>query len=206
MDVGKLLEGARSGDTSQLKSLLNRPDVENICKPVDAGRNNVLHIAAKYCRTNYADEFISFLNNPTLLNHLLIQPNCKGNTPLQCAVLAGKPDFVSLLLPKMDDFGIEKKNHHGNTALHLAASGVSNDDLEIVNMLVKKCESVGLDRNNIGKHPLYIAAERGSLKITKCLLKFRYFPATLIGKTAKSTALHAAVARGDNQIFEEVLK
>ncbi|KMZ73463.1 hypothetical protein ZOSMA_148G00110 [Zostera marina] len=197
MDM-KLLKGVRSGDVSQLKSFVKYPNIDSICMSVTAGKNNILHIAARSGRKEYAMELVSLVSSSTFRS-LLIQPDCGGNTPLHCAVLAGHSDFVSFLVSKMDDVGIEKKNHQGDTALHLAAARDSDEDLEIVKILVEACEGrLGSDVNYAEEYPIYVAAERGGFKIMEYLLKFREFPAT--GPDGKS-ALHAAVARSRAAIF-----
>lgn len=197
----KLSAAVRSNNLFQLESLLWNPNVD--VTSVSAGKNNVLHIAASFGRKEIMEKIVSHVSKPTL-NSLLLQSNSRGNSPLHCATLASDSRFVDLIIPlMMEHVGIEQKNKQGDTALHLAAAGDSDEDLKIVKRLLEESARLGGEANSKGEHPVYIAAERGSLHIMKYLVDHSLdFPT--IGPLGK-TALHAAVARSEPGFFNHLL-
>lgn len=201
MDID-LLEAVRSTDSGQLFRLVNTGNAENYCMSFAAGKNNILHVAARFGST-YCAKFISEQVSSTTLERLLVQSNCRGNTPLHYATLAHNVDLVEFFLSKMNDVGIKMKNVMGDTALHLAAAGDSHQDLQITWKLLERCRRLGKENNASKEYPVYIAAERGSLAILQYLLRFRDFPTT--GPGGK-TALHAALARRDDRIFRHLVE
>lgn len=196
MDVD-LWNVVSSDNSVKLQALVKHRISENCCRSFSAGKNNILHIAAKFGSIDCAT-FISNQVSTTTLRGLLIQPNSRGNTPLHCATLSSHSNLVHLFVSKINDNGIKLKNNMGDTALHLAVAGDSHEDLKITRILVERCPILGKEDNFSKEYPIYIAAERGSLEILQFLLRFRDFP--VIGRSGK-TALHAALARRNVGIF-----
>ena len=93
-----------------------------------------LHLAAKFMSGTY--KILIDRGEPSLLT----DPDQEGNTPLHEAATSGHLPMLKGLLKKFarcmaDSNEIDKKNHCGNTALHLA---FQFDHLEIVRLLVEK--------------------------------------------------------------------
>jgi len=89
-------------------------------------------------------------------------PGEGGKTAVHYAILEGHFDMVDFLLKKGAD--IKAKNISGATALHF---GVMNGD----RLLVEKFLPCGInEKNNNGKTPLHIAAEKGNIDAIKVLL------------------------------------
>lgn len=198
----ELLEAVRAGNFGQLSSLVNVGNAENYCMSFAAGKNNILHVAAKYGSLDCA-MFIHNQVSHTTLGRLLVQPNSRCNTPLHCATLSNHSNLVDFFVSKMNDVGIMLKNEMGDTALHLAAAGDSHEDSKITKILLEKCQNLGKENNSSMEYPVYIAAERGSLEILRCLIRFTDFPST--GPGGK-TALHAALVRTDERIFKYLVE
>jgi len=100
-----LLKAVKSGEESQLRQILDSQNVENHCMLFAAGKNNILHIAAKFGSFECA-QIICNLVSSTTLERLLNQPNSIGNTPLQYATLVSEVELVELFVGKMNDVGI----------------------------------------------------------------------------------------------------
>jgi len=190
------------GNFVQLNALANLQTAENYYRSFAAGKNNILHIAGKF-GSIYCAIFIGNQVSSTTLRNLLIQPNCRGNTPLHCAVLSQHSNLVDFFISKMNGDEIKLKNNKGDTTLHLAVAGESHENLKITRILVEKCPDLGKENNSSKEYPIYIAAERGSLEILQCLLRFRDFP--VIGPGGK-TALHVALARRNVEIFRYLVE
>ncbi|MES3002574.1 MAG: ankyrin repeat domain-containing protein [Pseudomonadota bacterium] len=85
-------------------------------------------------------------------------PAVGGTTPLIAACLAGRAEFVRLLLKTFPQLKVNEQDRRGLTALHAAAQ---RGDIEVVGLLMA-CPSLEPDRADIsGSTPLDIACERG---------------------------------------------
>ncbi|PUU84158.1 ankyrin repeat-containing domain protein, partial [Tuber borchii] len=80
---------------------------------------------------------------------LLSAPDQDGNTPLHEAAISGHSSMLQALVTRFTqdrayNNEINKKNHSGNTALHLA---FQFDHMEIVELLVKKGADTTIKNN-----------------------------------------------------------
>lgn len=96
-------------------------------------------------------------------------PNSEGNTPLHMAIRLGNIDIVKLLLTA-STIGINTRDRHGQTALHLA-SALPHDHVDIVEQLVKEAKANVNVQSNQGWTPLHHAAQQGNLKTIAALLE-----------------------------------
>ena len=117
--------------------------------------------------------------------------NSFGNTALHAAVRSGSADVVKLLLERGAD--INRQNHRGSSALHiacfLASNGKDDEDLylKIGKILLSNDKLLQIDLRDVnGYTPLHIAAQRGCDEMVKLL----------IGSGASLTAKTGTDSRG----------
>ncbi|KAG5405392.1 hypothetical protein IGI04_011511 [Brassica rapa subsp. trilocularis] len=185
----RLLKAAAKGDTSLLDlSKLHQSDFNK----VTPHNNNVLHIATKHQRRDFA---AAILDRCPLL---LLRENNNGDTPLHVAASVGSFQILQLLVNEVasdiENLGVTTKqllritNKQKDTALHVALKNGHGDVAKLL---------VGLDAgllemaNNNNESPLYLAVERGLFDVAGHILE--RFP-LVSGKGPKGmNALHAAV-------------
>ena len=124
--------------------------------------DTALHYAVAYCVHNQADIVNIFLKHGASVD----AANESGVTPLHTAIAhENKPAMIALLTRGASLAAVDC---NGNTALHHAASSESNNQAELVNMLLKHGASTEA-KNNSGLTPLVQAMsqknEPGALAI-----------------------------------------
>ncbi|CAF1703343.1 BnaC03g33740D [Brassica napus] len=185
----RLLKAAATGDTSFLDlSKLHHSDFNK----VTPHNNNLLHIAAKHQRRDFAAAILD------LCPSLLLRENNNGDTPLHVAASVGSFQILQLLVNEVtsdiENLGVttmqllRTTNKQKDTALHVALKNGYGDVAKLL---------VGLDAgllemaNNNNESPLYLAVERGLFDVAGHILE--RFP-LVSGKGPKGmNALHAAV-------------
>jgi hypothetical protein len=161
INVEKLLNAVRSGDTELVRVLLKKPNIDV---------NGV---------TKYWVEFTplclaAYRGYDAVVKILLTRPNTDvnkstylGDTPLCLAAMNGHIEVVKMLLTR-PDIDVNKNNVYGHTPLFGAVKGGNSD---IVKMLLA-LPDIDVDKgNNGGWTPLYIAARVRNDEIAKALIK-----------------------------------
>ncbi|XP_071964995.1 uncharacterized protein [Antedon mediterranea] len=187
-----------------------------------------LHLAAENGHKDVADVLLchkAFVNAKSKI----------GLTPLHLAARSGHNDLVKLLIhdhhASIDALSLAKKtplhmaaqfgqlevcetllqlkadsnatDNHGQTPLHLAAE---NDHAEIVKLFLQHKPDLVTMANADGSTCAHIAAAKGSVAVTKELLRFN--KAGVCGarnKTNDSTALHLAAEGGHTEVVSVLL-
>ena len=152
MQVAQLLDAARSGRTSEMETLLHRPQ-----KP-DLGPATPLGVAAGHGHLQVI--------------RLLLEANADkdkatpgGATPLYIAAKNGHLEVVRLLLEANADK--DKAFRDGATPLFMAAY---SGQLEVVVLLLEAKADKDKTMND-GRTPLFIAAQNGHLEVVRLLLE-----------------------------------
>ncbi|KAF0894632.1 hypothetical protein E2562_001928 [Oryza meyeriana var. granulata] len=140
--------------------------------------------------------------------HLLVAQNSKGDTPLHCAVRAGRPRMVSRLLDlaRAEANGGElckkiarKENGRKETALHEAVRHGSSHTVQ----LLMEADSELASFPKQGTSPLYLAILLERIDIAHSLYAMSGGNLSYAGPNGQN-ALHAAVLRGQEpQILDK---
>ncbi|KAG2316190.1 hypothetical protein Bca52824_019312 [Brassica carinata] len=185
----RLLKAAAKGDTSLLDlSKLHYSDFNK----VTPHNNNVLHIATKHQRRDFAAAILERCPS------LLLRENNNGDTPLHVAASVGSFQILQLVVNEVtsdiENLGITTKqllrttNKQKDTALHVA---LKNGHGDVAKLLVELDTGLLDMVNNNNESPLYLAIERGLFDIAGLILE-RF--SSVSGKGPKGmNALHAAV-------------
>ncbi|KAL1211620.1 Protein ACCELERATED CELL DEATH 6 [Cardamine amara subsp. amara] len=192
----RLLKAAAQGDTNVLDlTKFHHSDFDKVTPQ----NNNVLHIAAKHQRLDFASAILHICPS------LLLRENNNGDTPLHVAASVGSFEVSKLLINSANQVtsDIENRgrtetwkqllrstNKQNDTALNVA---IKNGQVNVAKFLVE--EDTGLvdmaNSNNNVLSPLYLAIERGLLDIADNILERSPL---VSGKGPKGmNALHAAV-------------
>jgi ankyrin repeat protein len=136
---------------------------------VISNRNTPIHEAASSGAKQVCEVLIE--SSPTCTGH----ENSFGNTALHAAARSGNPEIVRLLLQNKAD--LNKQNHRGSTALHIACFLAPNDLNEAVDPYIKIAaillsdENLEVDLQDVnGYTALHIAAQRGCNEMVKLLI------------------------------------
>lgn len=185
----RLLKAAAKGDTSLLDlSKLHHSDFNKVTPQ----HNNVLHVATKHQRLDFAAFILDRCPS------LLLEENNNGDTPLHVAASVGSFQILQLLVNEVtsdiESLGITNKqllrttNKQKDTALHVA---LKNGHGNVARLLVELDTGLLDMVNNNNESPLYLAIERGIFDVAGHILE--RFP-LVSGKGPKGmNALHAAV-------------
>ncbi|KAJ4886175.1 Ankyrin repeat-containing domain protein [Raphanus sativus] len=132
-------------------------------------KNNVLHIAAKHQRLDFAAAILE------LRPCLLLGENNNGDTPLHVAASVGSFQVLQLLVNSainnvssdIENRGITKQllrttNKQNDTALHVA---LKNGNVDVAKLLFEQDTGLLEMANNNNESPLYLAIERGLFDI-----------------------------------------
>uniref|UniRef100_A0A0D9XCP0 PGG domain-containing protein n=1 Tax=Leersia perrieri TaxID=77586 RepID=A0A0D9XCP0_9ORYZ len=196
------------GDSNHSPSLL-RQDLEG----VTVEGNTALHVVAA-CGDD--DSYLSCANKIyEHAPHLLLEQNNNGDTPLHCAVKAGKSEMVYRLidLAQREDSSasssssssrlkelLRKENYSKETALHDAIRTGNKGVLE--KLLELDSELARFPMDGTGTSPLYIAVFLNRLDIAKTLLVKSNGNLSYSGPEGQN-ALYAAVCCG--KVMTEML-
>ena len=124
----------------------------------------------------------------------------KGNTPMHVAAEHGSTEYLSLVLQLValvDRAAINKRNHAGDSALHLACS---SNHIGAVKQLLAEGADV-LTVGNGGAYPLHLARS-GAVATVLINAGALTFSKDSFG----ATPLHSACARGDREVVEVLLR
>ena len=124
-------------------------------------------------------------------------PNYKGITPLHLAAREGLKYILQIFVDN-SNINLDKRNHQGRTALHLAIKECRYDCADI---LIKAGAGVN-EQDKWNKTPLHIAAERNSFLVVERLLNADANPTVIARKCSRrhpsnktgKTPLHYAIA------------
>ncbi|EOA30195.1 hypothetical protein CARUB_v10013313mg [Capsella rubella] len=159
--------------------------------------NNVLHIAAKHQRLDFAASILK------LFPSLLLTENNNGDTPLHVAASVGSFEVSKLLVNSANQVtsDIENKgitdtrkqllrstNKQNDTALNVA---LKNGHIDVAKFFVEEDTRLLYMANSNGVSPLYLAVERGLFNIAANILEVSPFVSCKGPKGMN--ALHAAV-------------
>ncbi|KAG2245628.1 hypothetical protein Bca52824_085256 [Brassica carinata] len=184
----RLLTAAAKGETNLLAlANFHHSDFDK----VTPHNNNLLHIAAKHQRLDFAAAILD------LRPSLLLGENNNGDTPIHVAASVGSFQVLQLLLSSanldIENRGITKQllrttNKQNDTALHVALKSGHVD----VSKLLSEQDTGLLDMaNNNNESPLYLAIERGLFDIADHILATS--PSVSSTGPKGMNALHAAV-------------
>ncbi|XP_010691823.3 uncharacterized protein LOC104905079 [Beta vulgaris subsp. vulgaris] len=155
--------------------------------------DSILFQVAKQGDTN---EFLTLLEeDPLALQKVALLPY--ADTPLHIATLAGRTNFVKVMLQQMPSFAWEC-NKDGFTPLHIAcAAGY----IEIVKEILKVSPDLCLIKDKGGRTPLHYAAIKGRVNVVDELIS--ECPQAAWEVTANGeTALHLAVLNSQFEVFK----
>ena len=164
--------------------------MEEVIEGTASAENTILHIAAKYGHKTTIKKIID--SYPLVLFHLHKRNN-KGNTPLHIAASFGHLEMTEHLLKRAEEVKISLlriQNEKKETALHVA---VRNGHYKIVKLLVKKDGSLTSIINDNNESPLFMAVDRGLVKIADHILSNKR--CSEYGGSKGMNALHAAIIR-----------
>ncbi|KAF3533194.1 hypothetical protein DY000_02043899 [Brassica cretica] len=184
----RLLTAAAKGETNLLAlANFHHSDFDK----VTPHNNNLLHIAAKHQRLDFAAAILD------LRPSLLLGENNNGDTPIHVAASVGSFQVLQLLLSSanldIENRGITKQllrttNTQNDTALHVA---LKSGHVDFSKLLVEQDTGLLDMANNNNESPLYLAIERGLFDIADHILATS---PSVSGTGPKGmNALHAAV-------------
>ena len=173
--LGALHAVARSHSASENGSALCATELiekgARVSAALISNRNEAIHEAAAFGSKDVCRVLLE--SSPQCAG----SENAFGNTALHAAVRSGSADVVKLLLERGAD--INKQNHRGSSALHIAcflASNGKDDDagedlyLKIGEILLSN-DKLQIDLRDVnGYTPLHIAAQRGCDEMVKLLI------------------------------------
>lgn len=126
-------------------------------------------------------------------------PDSRGVTPLTLAIKVRDRATVEVLLAHNPN--VDAQDENGCTALYHAVSSPYWSDHDIVDLLLRRGANVSIRDNNNNETLLIASVHNGfSVEDVKLLLKYGA-DVNASGRTG-STAIHAAVQRGDLQIIK----
>lgn len=147
--------------------------------------------------------------NPKILSKLLESgadgemPLILGMTALHLAARRGALEITKELLARLTLFGVNARDHFGQTPLFLAAAGGHADVVE----RLLECEDIYSELANItGNTPLFMAATHGYTDIVEQLLKKSSPDIVSMATIHGNTPLLMAAANGYRDIVELLLK
>lgn len=185
----KVYRALIKADISSLKTILR--ESPRCMDGVTVTGNTALHIAAELDYNWSIPEIHEIFNSHM---HFQFATNSRGDTPLHCAVRAGKNFMANFLIGSARKSNgrlhlHEMQNEHGDTPLHVAArKGHSHIAFELMKADALLAEAI----NKHGESAVYLAAESEAVEIVRILLKF---PTCAFEGPNGQTALHAAVCR-----------
>lgn len=124
--------------------------------------------------------------------------NVDDETPLMCAVNAGKVDTVTLLLKNHAD--VNAMNDQQATCLHMAAS--KDETGSIAQLLLRRNPDIEI-MDGIGLTPLFLAAFNGNDAVVRHLLKFGAKPEAK--EVDCFNALHYACMQANHDFMSRLL-
>ncbi|KAJ0244494.1 PGG domain-containing protein [Hirschfeldia incana] len=184
----RLLTAAAKGETNLLTlATFDHSDFDK----VTPHNNNLLHIAAKHQRLEFAAAILA------LRPSLLLGENNNGDTPIHVAAGVGSFQVLKLLVNSassdIENRGITKQllrntNKQKDTALNVA---LKSGHVDVAKFLVEQDKGLLDMANNNNESPLYLAIERGLFDIADYILATS---PSVSGIGPKGmNALHAAV-------------
>ncbi|CAN6926848.1 unnamed protein product [Brassica oleracea] len=184
----RLLTAAAKGETNLLAlANFHHSDFDK----VTPHNNNLLHIAAKHQRLDFAAAILD------LRPSLLLGENNNGDTPIHVAASVGSFQVLQLLLSSanldIENRGITKQllrttNKQNDTALHVA---LKSGHVDVAKLLSEQDTGLLDMANNNNESPLYLAIERGLFDIADHILATS--PSVSSTGPKGMNALHAAV-------------
>ncbi|KAK1785501.1 hypothetical protein P4O66_018863 [Electrophorus voltai] len=220
-----LLLAAKRGHTAVVRVLLENSARVDV---FDEEGKAALHLAAEQGHDDVADVLLShkaFVNAKTKLGltplHLSAQAgsahlvrllveahqasvdalSLTKQTPLHLAAISGQLDVCSSLLNLSAD--VTATDIHGQTPLHLAAE---SDHSEVVRLFLKHRPELATLASAGGATCTHIAAAKGSVAVTRELLRFTQGgAATLHSKANGSCPLHLAAGGGHTEVTKVLL-
>ncbi|XP_035380821.1 transient receptor potential cation channel, subfamily N, member 1 [Electrophorus electricus] len=220
-----LLLAAKRGHTAVVRVLLENSARVDV---FDEEGKAALHLAAEQGHDDVADVLLShkaFVNAKTKLGltplHLSAQAgsahlvrllveahqasvdalSLTKQTPLHLAAISGQLDVCSSLLNLSAD--VTATDIHGQTPLHLAAE---SDHSEVVRLFLKHRPELATLASTGGATCTHIAAAKGSVAVTRELLRFTQGgAATLHSKANGSCPLHLAAGGGHTEVTKVLL-
>ncbi|WZY72932.1 hypothetical protein YC2023_005172 [Brassica napus] len=184
----RLLIDAAKGETNLLNlARFHHSDFDKITPH----KNNVLHIAAKHQRFDFAAAILD------LRPSLLLGENNNGDTPIHVAARVGSFQVLQLLVNSanldIENRGLTKPllrttNKQNDTALSVA---LKSGHVDVAKLLVDQDTGLLDMANNNNESPLYLTIERGLFEIADHILAIS---PSVSGTGPKGmNALHAAV-------------
>ncbi|KAM3268602.1 hypothetical protein P3S67_031543 [Capsicum chacoense] len=175
------------GDANFLLADHLKRDEENGYQVTPKG-NTVLHVAALYGHSHFAEEVLKI--TPAMLCY----QNKKNETALHIAANEGHTEVVRMLLACVEDHNTKEKltrmtDASGDTALH---KSVRSQHLDVVKLLVKEDPEFEFPPNHAQETPLYLAAESGFHDALINILEYCK-KSTYAAGPSNRTPLHAAV-------------
>ncbi|CAH8305884.1 unnamed protein product [Eruca vesicaria subsp. sativa] len=194
----RLLTAAAKGETNLLTpATFHQSDFDK----VTPHNNNLLHIAAKHQRLDFAAAILD------LRPSLLLGENNNGDTPIHVAASVGSFQVLQLLVNNLTDIDIENRgitkqllratNKQKDTALSVA---LKSGHVDVAKLLAEQDKGLLEMANNNNESPLYLAIERGLFDIADHILATS--PTVSFTGPKGMNALHAAV---DSDIVNTVL-
>ncbi|KAG5415584.1 hypothetical protein IGI04_003151 [Brassica rapa subsp. trilocularis] len=163
----RLLIDAAKGETNLLNlARFHHSDFDK----VTPHKNNVLHIAAKHQRFNFAAAILD------LRPSLLLGENNNGDTPIHVAARVGSFQVLQLLVNSanldIENRGLTKPllrttNKQNDTALSVA---LKSGHVDVAKLLVDQDTGLLDMANNNNESPLYLTIERGLFEIADHIL------------------------------------
>ncbi|KAM3345519.1 ankyrin repeat-containing protein ITN1-like [Capsicum galapagoense] len=175
------------GDANFLLADHLKRDEENGYQVTPKG-NTVLHVAALYGHSHFAEEVLK------ITPAMLCCQNKKNETALHIAANEGHTEVVRMLLACVEDHNTKEKltrmtDASGDTALH---KSVRSQHLDVVKLLVKEDPEFEFPPNHAQETPLYLAAESGFHDALINILEYCK-KSTYAAGPSNRTPLHAAV-------------
>ena len=148
----------------------------------------------------------------------ILQPGPDMNTPVHIAAIHDSIESFSVLcessqmvqaVRRSDGYKITSKNHHGLTAIHLAARNGSHRVLELLIQTTQRLQVFSpeeeleiLDSENAT--PLYFAVDAGHTETVKVLIKYGAIPTKSYGN--RIPPLHLACAQGKLEMVKSMVE
>ncbi|XAR57337.1 hypothetical protein NMG60_11025439 [Bertholletia excelsa] len=195
MDMDALLyKAAKEGHFDTL----NQYECHKLEVHFSPNNNTILHVAAQFGCAEFVTKILE--GCPSLACH---RPNIIGDSAFHVAVRQGYTSLAHAILEctKRLDRELESgvtvtkellraTNQVGDTALHMAMR-IGSDVVKMVKLLIQEDLEFQYPPNNALETPLYIAAERGLVKVMEECLK--NCTSLAVGGPCGRTVLHGAV-------------